>query len=103
MEDGFGPPPEGARRLVKLMTLKTELRRLRVLGCEANAKVVKCHLRDDTPLDSAKITAMLRASKGAWKLTPDMRLSRRFDDAGEGALANAERALAELTTRVKDA
>jgi transcription-repair coupling factor (superfamily II helicase) len=103
MEDRFGPPPEEARRLVKLMTLKTELRRLRVLGCEANAKVVKFHLRDDTPLDSAKVTAMLRASKGTWRLTPDMRLSRRFDDAGEGALANAERALAELTTRVKDA
>jgi len=103
MEDRFGPPPEEVRRLVKLMTLKTELRRLRVLGCEANAKVVKFHLRDDTPLDSAKVTAMLRAAKGAWKLTPDMRLSRRFDDGGEGALANAERAIAELTTRVKDA
>ena len=30
------PPPEEARRLVKLMALKTELRRLRVLGCEAS-------------------------------------------------------------------
>ena len=29
MEDRFGPPPEEARRLVKLMALKTELRRLR--------------------------------------------------------------------------
>ncbi len=33
MEDRFGPPPEDARRLVQLMALKTELRRLRVLGC----------------------------------------------------------------------
>ncbi len=35
-----GAPPEEARRLVKLMALKTELRRLRALGCEANARLV---------------------------------------------------------------
>ncbi|MBV8355522.1 MAG: transcription-repair coupling factor, partial [Candidatus Eremiobacteraeota bacterium] len=40
MEDRFGPPPDEARRLVKLMALKTELRRLRVVGCEANVRVV---------------------------------------------------------------
>jgi hypothetical protein len=31
------------------MRLKTELRRLRVLGCEAHAKSVTLHLRSDTP------------------------------------------------------
>jgi transcription-repair coupling factor (superfamily II helicase) len=95
MEDRFGAPPEEARRLVKLMTLKTELRRLRALGCEANARLVTLHLRDDTPLDPAKITALIRKSSGAWKLTPDMRLSRRFGSGGDG-IANAEAALAEL-------
>jgi len=97
MEDRFGAPPEEARRLVKLMALKTELRRLRVLGCEANAHVVTLHLHNDTPLEPPKITALIRASHGAWKLTPDMRLSRRFhgkDDAD--GLSNAETTLAEL-------
>jgi transcription-repair coupling factor (superfamily II helicase) len=94
MEDRFGAPPEEARRLVKLMALKTELRRLRALGCEANGRVVTLHLREDTPLDPAKITALIRKTHGAWKLTPDMRLSRRFD-AGDG-LTNAEATLAEL-------
>ena len=65
MEDRFGAPPEEARRLVKLMALKTELRRLRALGCEANARVVTLHLRDDTPLDPAKITALIRKSRRA--------------------------------------
>jgi len=37
LEDRFGPPPEDAARFVRLMRLKTELRRLRVLGCEATA------------------------------------------------------------------
>jgi transcription-repair coupling factor (superfamily II helicase) len=100
MEDRFGAPPAEARHLVKLMALKTELRRLRALGCEANARVVTLHLRDDTPLDPTKITAMIRKSHGAWRLTPDMRLSRRFDDSAADALANAETALNELSTLV---
>ncbi len=103
MEDRFGAPPEEARRLVKLMALKTELRRLRALGCEANARVVTLHLRDDTPLDPAKITSLIRASRGAWKLTPDMRLSRRFDEAPGDGLASAEATLAELTACLKAA
>ncbi|HXX70336.1 MAG TPA: transcription-repair coupling factor [Polyangiaceae bacterium] len=103
MEDRFGSPPEEARRLVKLMSLKTELRRLRALGCEANARVVTFHLREDTPLDPTKVTAMIRSSRGAWRLTPDMRLSRRFADGEGDALSNAETALAELASRLKDA
>jgi transcription-repair coupling factor (superfamily II helicase) len=102
MEDRFGSPPDVARRLVTLMTLKTELRRLRVLGCESNGRVVTLHLRDDTPLDPAKLTALIRRTNGLWKLTPDMRLSRRFDAASGDGLANAETTLAELTGCVKD-
>jgi transcription-repair coupling factor (superfamily II helicase) len=102
MEDRFGPPPDDARRLVALMTLKAELRRLRVLGCEANGRVVTLHLRDDTPLDPAKITALIRRAQGAWKITPDMRLSRRFDGAPGDGLANAETTLAELAGCMKD-
>ena len=100
MENRFGPPPEEARRLVKLMALKTELRRLRALGCEANGRVVTLHLREDTPLDPAKIAILIRKTHGLWKLTPDMRLSRRFD-AGDG-LTNAETTLAELAPCMRD-
>jgi transcription-repair coupling factor (superfamily II helicase) len=102
MEDRFGAPPDAARRLVKLMALKTELRRLRALGCEANAHVVTCHLRADTPLDPEKVTALIKKTRGVWKLTADMRLSRRFDTGGDG-LANAEAMLAELAGCVRDA
>jgi transcription-repair coupling factor (superfamily II helicase) len=107
MEDRFGPPPDEARRLVKLMALKTELRRLRALGCEANARVVTLHLREDTPLDPAKVTALIRKTHGAYKLTPDMRLSRRFgqpheEEVGADGLANAETTLAELAGCLKE-
>ncbi|MCL2778157.1 MAG: transcription-repair coupling factor [Polyangiaceae bacterium] len=99
MEDRFGPPPPEAACLVRLMTLKCDLRRLRVLGCEANDKSVTLHLRDDTPLDPKKILELVKAPKSAFKLTPDMRLSRKFDQVrqqvGDG-LINCERVLAEL-------
>jgi transcription-repair coupling factor (superfamily II helicase) len=100
MEDRFGPPPDEARRLVQLMTLKSELRRLKVLGCEANARVVTLHLREDTPLDPAKVSALVRRPKSAYRLTPDMRLSRRFD--GGNGLTNAEAMLGELAKCMKN-
>jgi transcription-repair coupling factor (superfamily II helicase) len=95
MEDRFGPPPEAARRLVELMTLKTELRRLRALGCEATPRQVTLHLAADTPLDAERITRLVRAPRSPWRLTPDMRLTRRFDGGG-GSLANAGAVLEEL-------
>jgi len=105
MEDRFGPPPEEAKCLVRLMTLKCELRKLRVLGCEANAKSVTLHLREDTPLDSNKILNLVKAPRSAFKITPDMRLSRKFDptreQVGDG-LSNCEHMLSELTRAWKD-
>ena len=100
MENRFGPPPEEARRFIQLMSLKTELRRLSALGCEANARVVTLHLREDTPLDPKKVTELVRRAKSAYRLTPDMRLSRRFDGEGDG-LTNAETVLAELSSCLK--
>ena len=102
MEDRFGPPPEAARRLVQLMVLKTELRRLRALGCEATPRQVTLHLAADTPLDAERITRLVRAPRSPWRLTPDMRLSRRFE-GGAGSLANAEVVLEELARCVAGA
>jgi transcription-repair coupling factor (superfamily II helicase) len=100
MEERFGSPPEEARRLVQLMTIKTELRRLKVLGCEANARSVTLHLREDTPLDPKKVTELVRKPKSPYRLTPDMRLTRRFD-GNESGMANAETLLAELASCLK--
>jgi transcription-repair coupling factor (superfamily II helicase) len=101
MEDRFGPPPEEARRLIKLMSMKTELRRLKVVGCEASARSVTLHLREDTPLDPRKITDLVRKTKSPYRLTPDMRLTRRFDAEFNG-IGNAEAVLADLARCLKD-
>jgi transcription-repair coupling factor (superfamily II helicase) len=77
MEDRFGPPPEAARRLVHLMRLKTELRRMRVLGCEANGRGVTLHLAQDHTLDANKLIALVQKKNSPYKVTPDMRLTRK--------------------------
>ena len=101
MEDRFGPPPSEAKCLVRLMTLKCELRKLKVLGCEATARSVTLHLRDDTPLDPQKILGLVKLRNSPYKLTPDMRLTRKFDGASDG-LVNAEEMLVELSRCWKD-
>ena len=98
MEDRFGPPPLEARRLVELMRLKVELRKLRVLGCEASAKSVSLHLKDDTPLDPQKIGELVGQKRSPYRLSPDGRLTRRVLD-GEAiadGLVLASRMLDEL-------
>ncbi|WP_437930515.1 transcription-repair coupling factor [Sorangium sp. So ce291] len=104
MEDRFGPPPIEARRFVHLMRLKTELRRLKALACEASAKGVTLHLREDTPLDHAKVLRLVQPKGSPYRLSPDMRLSRRARD-GEvftSGLEATDKLLSELAGCLKD-
>ncbi|MBI4955312.1 MAG: transcription-repair coupling factor, partial [Myxococcales bacterium] len=98
IEDRFGVAPAEARRFLRLMQAKTELRALKVLGCEASHKGVTLHLRDDTPLDPKKLAALLREKASPYRLTPDMRLTRRTlaSERFENGLEAVERTLAEL-------
>jgi transcription-repair coupling factor (superfamily II helicase) len=103
MEDRFGLAPVEVRRLVELMRLKTELRRLKVLGLEATRTVVTLHLRDDTPLDPAGISALVAGKKSPYRLSPDGRLSRRVlpGEVVENGLVLADRMLTELARSTK--
>ncbi len=98
LEDRFGPPPEAARRLVRLMRLKTELRKLRALGCEATARSVTIHLAPDAHLDPSKLLAMVAAKGSPYKLSPDMRITRRIaeKDPVKGGLDAADLVVSEL-------
>ncbi|HEX9294927.1 MAG TPA: transcription-repair coupling factor [Polyangiaceae bacterium] len=104
MEDRFGPPPSEAKSLVHLMRIKTELRRLRVLGCEASPRTVTLHLREDTPLDPAKLTALVVKKGSPYRVTPDMRVTRRMTDHDQVAdgLAATDKMLAELALCLKN-
>lgn len=104
MEDRFGPPPLEAKQLIELMRVKTELRKLRVLGCEATAKAVTLHLADDTPLDPAKVGALVATKKSPYRLSPDGRLTRRVleTEALSNGLVLADTMLDELSKCLKE-
>ena len=98
MEDRFGPAPRQALSLVRAMRLKPALRALRALGCEANPQRVTLHLKEDTPLDPAKVMGLVTRRGAPWKLTSDMKLTRRFGpDEGSDSLEHVEQVLAELS------
>jgi transcription-repair coupling factor (superfamily II helicase) len=85
------------------MTLKCELRKLKVLGCEANARSVTFHLREDTPLDPAKVLKLVARRASSWKLSPDMKLSRRFgSDEGGDSIEHVDAVLADLADLRRD-
>ncbi|HEY3500943.1 MAG TPA: transcription-repair coupling factor [Polyangiaceae bacterium] len=98
LENRFGAPPLETKRFVELMRLKVELRRLRVLGCEASAKSVSLLLRDDTPLDPAKVRELIARKRSPYRLTPDGRLTRRLleTEAAADGLVLASKTLEEL-------
>ncbi|MEZ4223551.1 MAG: transcription-repair coupling factor [Polyangiaceae bacterium] len=104
LEDRFGPPPREAKNLFELMRLKTELRRLRVLGCEATAQGVTLHLRDDTPLDPGKVGLEVAKKKSPFKLSPDGRLTRKRLESEPFAngLVALSKTLDELTALERD-
>jgi len=104
IEDRFGGPPIEARRFVHLMRLKTELRKLRVLACEASAKLVTLHLRDDTPLDAAKVMKLVAQRGSPYKLSPDMRLTRKTRDTESypSGLEATDKLLTEMQSCMKD-
>ncbi|HET9956028.1 MAG TPA: transcription-repair coupling factor [Polyangiaceae bacterium] len=103
LQDRFGEPPVEARRFVELMRLKTELRKLRVLGCEASERSVSLHLRDDTTLDPVKVGELVAQKKSPYRLTPDGRLTRRplENETFADGLALADRMLTELARCLK--
>jgi len=93
IEERFGPPPPPARAFVRVMSLKPLLRDLRVLGCEADSNRVTLHLREDTPLDPTKLMPLVSAPGTDWALSPDMKLTRRYQDEGPGDAVDRVRML----------
>jgi len=96
MEDRFGPLPRAAQQLVRAMRLRPALRDLKVLGAEASQRRVALHLREDTPLDPAKVMKRVAERGSPWKLTPQMLLTHRCDpDAPGDSLDRLEETIAE--------
>jgi transcription-repair coupling factor (superfamily II helicase) len=93
LEERFGPPPPPARDFVRVMSLKPALRELCALGCEADQKRVALHLREDTPLDPARLMPLVATPGAGWSLSPDMKLTRRYRDEESGDAVDRVRSL----------
>lgn len=104
VEDRFGAPPEAARQFFRVMGLRPGLKDLLAVGCEASASRVTLHLRDDTPLDPAKLMPLISAPGSAWKLTADRKLTRHFEAEGApDAVDQVRKLIAELQPLRRDA
>ena len=102
LEDRFGPPPREALALIEAMRIKWRLRELMILGLEATASRVTLHLHPDTRLDPRKLMPRLQSDPERWRLTPDMRLTRRFMQPQRNALEAAHTLLDTLATLTHD-
>jgi transcription-repair coupling factor (superfamily II helicase) len=99
IEDRFGSLPRPAQNLIELMRLKANLRRLRVLSCEASARAVTLHLATDTPLDTAKITRLALERPDLYRVTPHGQVVRRATERerSAGGIELANRLLGEIS------
>ena len=96
LEDRFGKPPDQARQFVRIMSLQPRLRAYRIVGCEAKSTRITLHLREDTPLDPAKVMNLVAKKSSPWSLSPDMKLSYALDDGrvdGEGDIVDKTRSV----------
>jgi transcription-repair coupling factor (superfamily II helicase) len=98
LRDRFGELPLEVDHLSELMLLKLELRELRMRALESGPGRLVLTLGQDAALDPARMAAFIQKSKGAFKLTPDMKLVARIDDQAQGQdlIAEAKRVLREL-------
>jgi transcription-repair coupling factor (superfamily II helicase) len=65
---------------------------------------VTLHLADDTPLDSAKVMKLVQQKGSVYKLSPDMRLSRKTKDTEPfvSGLEATDKLLSELAGCMRD-
>ncbi|MCS6797144.1 MAG: transcription-repair coupling factor [Myxococcota bacterium] len=100
LEDRFGPLPEPARRLVRVMRVRPLLRELRIPTCEASATRVALHLGADSKLDPALVAEEVGRRGSPYRLGADLKLVRRFDESSSGdALDRLEETLGDVRAR----
>jgi len=78
MTDRFGAPPAETLNLVEMMVQKTCLKKLEAVGLDARKGRITVHFTDRTPIDPSLIAGLVRQSPRVYRLTPDLRLTRRY-------------------------
>jgi transcription-repair coupling factor (superfamily II helicase) len=82
--DRYGDPPEEVDHLCELTGLKIQLRELQLRGLESGPGRLVFALGADAKLDPAKMAGLVQRSRGAYRLTPDMKLMARVPEGLKG-------------------
>ncbi len=97
MRDQCGEPPPEVDALVEVMSLKNELRALRMRGLKSGPGRLVVQLGPDAALDPVRLAQLVAKGKGRYRLTPGMELVYTTD--GEAAVLESGRQLVrELRT-----
>jgi transcription-repair coupling factor (superfamily II helicase) len=91
LRDQCGEPPAEVDALVEVMSLKNELRALRMRGLKHGPGRLVAQLGPDAALDPARLAALVGKGKGRYRLTPGMELVATVDE--QTAVLESARAL----------
>ncbi|MCA1828909.1 MAG: transcription-repair coupling factor [Myxococcales bacterium] len=80
LRDQCGEPPPEVDALVELMSLKNELRALRMRGLKSGPGRLVLQLGPDAALDPVKLAQLVAKAKGRYRLTPGMELVATVDE-----------------------
>jgi transcription-repair coupling factor (superfamily II helicase) len=95
--DRYGALPVEVTLLGDLMVLKAHARRLAAVTLELTSSRMTLALADETPLRPERVLELVNQRGSLYRLTPDMRLQRRFaTDERKEPVAAARRCLLDL-------
>src|SRR5947209_19348024 len=80
LRDQCGEPPPEVDALVEVMSLKNELRALRMRGLKSGPGRLVVQLGPDAALDPVKLAQLVAKAKGRYRLTPGMELVATVDE-----------------------
>ena len=95
LRDQCGEPPAEVDALVEVMSLKNELRALRMRGLKSGPGRLVAQLGPDALLDPLKLAQLVAKGKGRYRLTPGMELVATVGEAAD-VLASARQLLQDL-------
>src|SRR5260370_24895909 len=90
LRDQCGEPPPEVDALVEVMSLKNELRALRMRGLKSGPGRLVVQLGPDAPLEAQKLDHLVAKGKGKYRLTPGMEL---VASTGESNVLESARSL----------
>ncbi|HTO95701.1 MAG TPA: transcription-repair coupling factor [Myxococcales bacterium] len=100
MRDQCGEPPAEVDALVEVMSLKNELRALRMRGLKSGPGRLVVQLGPDAALDPVRLAQLVAKGKGRYRLTPGMELVAAA--SGGAVLESARQLVRELRTCARE-